>query len=777
MSKGLRPTRAKLGLATLASVVAVATVGIAGVAPAQGGGDSSATAAKDSTAGAAAKRRGPRRYRGPRIKTKNASRCDWLDPTVCLFPWPNNRFTRPASTPTGRLLNLNSNSMPRNKSGVPINPTEWNRNDGFSPGQAILVHVPGLDNQAAFNRSGIVPLTNIRAYANARQPVVLIDTVTKKRHPIFAELDARATNAATRHLIIRPTVNLVEGRRYIVALRNLRKANGGKIRPRNAFRVYRDRLITRQRPVERRRRQMNGIFRTLRRAGIPRRNMYLAWDFTVASEQSIAGRVLAMRNDAFADLGDTNLANGTVEGGSPDFTVAPGDVTDFDPCSAGSDPNACEAGEDDQIIRQLDGTLDDVPCYLDQNGCAPGSRFAFSGPSDLTPNFNQTFTMDVPFRCIIPRSVDDPGSNNVLPARALTYGHGLLGDRTQVSNSVNRTFAFNHRIIFCAVDWAGFAQEDVNSVIIPALSDLSGLPKTFDRTQQGFVNFMYLGRALIHTDGLGDDPAFRFDFGNGSQGAIDTGENLAFQGISQGGVMGGALTALSPDVRFGALDVNGMNYSTLLERSIDFDLYDALLQPNYPNHMDRQLTLSLLQNIWDRGETNGYAEHATTDPYPNTIPHRLLMHVSYGDHQVSNLTAEIEARTVGARIVTPALKPGRHWESNPFFGLTPLTTYPYAGSALVYYDPGPVGFFGTNNCDRNGSDPPPPGPCEGTGKAPTANLPNRTGDDPHGFSRRVPAAQAQYAAFFDTGTVQNPCGSTLVPMAPPCFSNGYTGTP
>ena len=32
-----------------------------------------------------------------------------------------------------------------------------------------------------------------------------------------------------------------------------------------------------------------------------------------------------------------------------------------------------------------------------------------------------------------------------------------------------------------------------------------------DRMQQGYVNFMYLGRALIHPDGLGTDAAFAMD--------------------------------------------------------------------------------------------------------------------------------------------------------------------------------------------------------------------------------------------------------------------------
>ncbi len=35
---------------------------------------------------------------GP-VATQDADRCDFLDPAVCLFPWPNDRFTKPAATP------------------------------------------------------------------------------------------------------------------------------------------------------------------------------------------------------------------------------------------------------------------------------------------------------------------------------------------------------------------------------------------------------------------------------------------------------------------------------------------------------------------------------------------------------------------------------------------------------------------------------------------------------------------------------------------------------
>ena len=72
--------------------------------------------------------------------------CDDLDPAVCLQPFPNNLFTKPSSeTDTGLQVAFDITSMPRNSANKPIQPDEWNRNDGFSPGSLITTYVPGLD--------------------------------------------------------------------------------------------------------------------------------------------------------------------------------------------------------------------------------------------------------------------------------------------------------------------------------------------------------------------------------------------------------------------------------------------------------------------------------------------------------------------------------------------------------------------------------------------------------------------------------------------------------
>ena len=708
------------------------------------------------------------------VPVENADRCDFLDPAVCLQPFPNDYFTRSdASTATGRRLNLNLESMPANDKGVPIDQTDMNRADGFSPGNLITIKVPEVETPEAFENTGFVPIDDLRAYDDPNQPVIVINAETGERQPIWAELDANPTSVDPSssgpggigqdptdtgpvNLLIRPAENFDFGERYIVALRNLRDENDELVEAPIGFRVYRDNDITDQQAVERRRPHMESVIDDLTdKAGVERDSLYMAWDFTVASRDSVTDRAVTIRDDAFARLGDTDLADRIIDGVSPDYTVT---SVDDDP----DDPN---------LTRVVDGTIDGIPCYLDVDGCPTGSEFAFGG-GELT--WNPAYETTAQFRCVIPASVETENPDSITPAVPGTYGHGLLGSYEQVRGQAQLGNESN--TLWCAVDWAGFAEQDI-ATVIASLSDMSNFNKLVDRMQQGFVNFMYLGRALIHPDGMSTDPAFEIDpDGAGSEDpqsviATDGADGrLNFMGISQGGIMGGALTALEPDVDRSVLNVPGMNYSTLLRRSVDSDEYFKIpglgLYANYPSELERPLLLSLIQLLWDRGEGNGYAHNMTSAPLPGTNPHEVLLQPAIGDHQVANVTAEVEARTIGASVYTPALEPGRHWEENPFLGIPAVNvpaTGPYTGgSMLVYYDGGPLGFVG----NRDG----------GTATPPNENVPPRPewgyGDDPHGYPRNAPDGRLHAGGFL--------AGDGIAPCASPsgyCFSNGYSGSP
>src|SRR5438067_8201986 len=241
------------------------------------------------------------------------AKCDNFDPAVCLQPFPNNLFTKPStSTDTGLQVAFDVTSMPRNAAGKPIQPDEWNRNDGFSPGSLITTLVPGLD----LAKTQGVPIDDLgRTYATDAA-VVVIDAATLRRNLIWTEMDANATSASTRNLIVRPAKNFREGHTYIVALRDMKDSSGATIPPGAAFAGYRD-----SKTQDARSAHMEWIFSRLAKAGIARKNLFLAWDFTVASEKNLSERMLHIRDDAFAQLGDKNLADLKIQGSAPSFKV------------------------------------------------------------------------------------------------------------------------------------------------------------------------------------------------------------------------------------------------------------------------------------------------------------------------------------------------------------------------------------------------------------------------------------------------------------------------
>jgi hypothetical protein len=348
----------------------------------------------------------------------------------------------------------------------------------------------------------------------------------------------------------------------------------------------------------------------------------------------------------------------------------------------------------------------------------------YPDPESNTPTRIPGNTAAPTFTCIVPRKALDG------PQRVSLYGHGLFGRQSEVTAGNVKTMAADHGFVFCATDWWGMADQDVPTtagLILPDLSNFAILP---DRVQQGMLNFLLLGRLAIHPQGLAADPGFQL----GGHSVLDTRE-LFYDGNSQGGIIGGSLTAVAPDFRRAVLGVPGMNYSTLLQRSVDFDQFAAILYPAYPREIERPMIFSLIQQLWDRGEANGYAHHMTSDPLAGTPAHTVLLHPAVGDHQVATVTAEVEARTIGAAIRQDPLDPGRSLDVQPFFAIPRIASFPYGGSALEMWD--------------NGITPP----------APTTNTPNRSGPDPHGSPRRTPAAQLQKSEHLRIGgAIADTCG-------------------
>jgi hypothetical protein len=384
------------------------------------------------------------------VDAATQERCDPIG-SECLLPFPNDHFTRAdTSTATGLRLAIAKESLPMNRRGNHIDPTDQNRADGWSPGATILIRIAGLDPR----RSRLPSLVDAERSLDDDSPVVILDATTGERHPFWADVDVLGEPGVEPLILMHPSKNFADGHRIVVGLRNLVDATGAVLPASPAFAAYRDEVITTDAVFERRRASMERIFADLEDTGVERDQLQLAWDFTVAGTESLTGRMIAVRDDAFAVLGDAAPAyriDSVVENPNPD------------------------------VRRRISGTFE-TPLYLTKGG-EPRSRLVLDAegrPLRQEGTFTAGFLCNLP-----PASVDTP-------ARMSLYGHGLLGSRDEVNGSLTRRMAADYNIAYCATNWYGMADDDVQAAIA-ALADLSNFPAIPDRSLQGFLGFSSSG--------------------------------------------------------------------------------------------------------------------------------------------------------------------------------------------------------------------------------------------------------------------------------------------
>ena len=628
--------------------------------------------------------------------------CDFLIEEHCLLPFPSSTFLRAdETTETGLRVNYPREGMPINRRGVRVDPTEWNTLDGFSPGPVIQALFPeGVDMTA----SGAPPITDMAQSLDEDSPTVLLEAETGERVLHFAELDLSIHDNGVpppdkQIFIIRPGIRLKEATRYIVAIRHLTDTQGTAIAPRRAFQILRDNLETPVDTINARREHFEDIFAKLEGAGVTRQDLLLAWDFVTASSESLTGRALSMRDQGLA-------ANGP---GAPPFEVT-------------SVQGTLEAPYSDRIFRRIRGRYT-VPLFM--TNAQPPARYVLD--ENGMPVQNGTTT--APFTVTIPRLLVS-GEGAPSQGRPVVYGHGLLGSgEGEVTAGNLQTLQSKYGFVLAATDWIGLSSADVPNVL-RIIADISNFRELPDRLQQAFLNFILLGRLLNDpVNGFSSHEAFQLD----GVPLIDT-QELYYYGISQGGIEGGAYLALSPDTKRGVLGVGAANYSTMLQRSIDFAQYQIIFDQNYRDTFDRQLLFPLIQQLWDRGEPNGYTSRLLENPLPGTPAKKVIMQIGRHDSQVPDVASEIQARSLGIPAPAPSAWPRVQ---------IPEVETPYDGSAFVVYDVG------------------------GTA-APLTNNPPTFENGVHEAVRRLDAAQAQIDAFLrPDGVVENfcdgPCVFTDVP--------------
>jgi hypothetical protein len=658
--------------------------------------------------------------------------CDPLQPFACALPWPSNLYLEPdTSRKTGFRLQFRANTLPKSTGGKAPDPKDYATLDGYSVGTPILVHFPDLD-------ASLLPSETNPAPSLAGDAPIALFEVTKpeagktdlKRVPYFAELDLQEPDPAKRVLIVHPLVILEPATGYVVAIRGLHDTAGKAYAASPAFQLLRDGGADKVPQLAGRVERFEKLFVKLGAYGYARKDLLLAWDFVTNSDDAMHAPLLKMRKDAFAAVGQKG----------PELTV--------------KEVKSYTEAENADIAWEVTGTFH-VPHFLDPyqfaddpDGAVKAFRFHL-GPDGLPA---QNGWRDATFWVRIPRS-----AKTGAPHGLVQYGHGLNGSGTQVRGGFNGKIANTHKLIFYAADMIGMSEGDVPA-IFKFILDMGQFPVLPERVHQGIIEWLLLQRAMKERF-FTELPEIK------ALGVQVNPQESFYSGISQGGIYGATVTALSQDVARAHLGVPGNNYSLLLTRSVDFEDFFLIVKGQFPAPVDQAVLLATIQLLWDRVDPVTHYRHLSKEPYPDTPKHDVLLASATGDLQVALLTNEIAVRSnFGVALMKDYGK--------PVFGVEEQV-YPRKGSALVNYSfgnpwakPGNVPPAPTwdKACTKNEDCPQGSAPALGTAmecKEQTKGKPATKTcwlGDPHGKPRKMDHHNDQMVHFLRTGEVKDVCG-------------------
>ena len=211
----------------------------------------------------------------------------------CLLPYPSDYFLiDDPSQPSGKRVAISgaaevvSDQLQNVDSGV------FRPQDGFSRNPTILFSL--LEET---DGEGLVRLDD--DYETSRDPstsaTMLIEAGTGRRIAHFVDIDPIPAEGTPRGLMIRPLEELLPQTRYVVGVHGLAGAQGVIAAP-EGFRRLRDQQSGQDPLLEAlQARYDETIFAPLEGAGLERGALQLAWDFTTASDESVTGDMMRVR--------------------------------------------------------------------------------------------------------------------------------------------------------------------------------------------------------------------------------------------------------------------------------------------------------------------------------------------------------------------------------------------------------------------------------------------------------------------------------------------------
>lgn len=575
----------------------------------------------------------------------------------CLLPYPSDFYR--TGTGEARVV-LSPAAKPRRATGQVADLHEVVPMDGFSLIPTIVATLP-----SRMSRVGLPNVLDDPALsATAASATVILDADRGAFVPHYTDKVDRGVDDTHEPIVLRTFAPLLPNHRYIVALKGVRLGGPDDhpdasmlAPPPEGFARLRDGRADPKIDGLRDRFERE-VFAPLERAGVKRSDLQLAWDFTTGSEEQPRAAMLKARELTLAWLSSI--------GGAPAVTI-----TETKPGT-------------DRIWKTVNGTIKDVPLFLDQAG--PGGRL-FRGPGGQVAQ-NGTTSFD--FTINVPNSVRD----RFEPGRAIAYGHGFFGGRSELEGNGAKTFADKLAAVEFGIDWWGMAKEDVGRVS-NTLGEMPEHGADFaDRVHQAMVNWIVLTAAikgplakapelLRPATGGPADGVITMPGGtttNAGQCVYDP-SFIGYFGASQGHILGGTLAALDPDFSRVVLNVGGGGFTHMMPRSANFGPFSVVLDFTFKDELMTQAYIAMFQRALDAIDPITYAPLVLSSggkTLPQSQPdRRALLQTGLGDAQVPNMGSFLHARALGVKQTMPAPK--------SIFGLEP-TTDPTNESALTLFD-------------------------------------------------------------------------------------------
>ena len=555
-----------------------------------------------------------------------------------------------ASTATGYRVALTPEVVPGNASDVGGIVDWMAESDGFPRSTRFVASFA----DQPLDRSNFPDPLTLDQSLDPASPVQVFDLDTGERVPAWADVELRGATPDQQPLVVRPMLGLTPGSRVAVVITDsLHYADGSVPASSPAFAALRDGVPTNADSVESRREDFDAMFATVEAAGVPRASIVLAWEAVIASREAAQQPLPAT----------IAAASEVLAAGAPSYTITSCKSDDMaDVVAFGC---TMPVGMDAHTWRRVFGTVE-FPNYLGADG-----RIALDG--DGTPVQNGTFTAE--FVVNIPQSLKAAAPGD---AMLVEFGHGLLAEPADyIDDDANAhgqvELADEMGAIFVGTRWSGLSSTDLPTAAA-IVSDANLMAPFHDLLVQGVTNQAMM--VPFARDVLAADPLLATADG---MGALIDPTKVGYTGISQGGIFGTTLMAVSPDVQTGVLHVPSSGYNHLLPFSPLFVQFQTILDISLPDLNEQQIFFALAQRMFDGGDPINYAEDLVTSPATPLGAKNVLFQCSIGDTVAPWFGCDMLVRTAGVPELMPSVR--------PVFGLDALDAPSPAGSsALQYYD-------------------------------------------------------------------------------------------